>query len=170
MLGVAIVAASPLRAAERNTYRVIPLVSDQPGLAPNTDPNLVNAWGLTSGPTTPWWVSDNGSNKSTLYRGIDGQPRALVVNVPNKPTGTVFNPTTSFVLPTGGKATVYLDGKQDRVIDVYPDEDQAKFGEDVWHAFGLKNGSHSVRLVVSGEPGPGSKGNDISIEDLVVFR
>ena len=33
MLGVAIVAASPLRAAERNTYRVIPLVSDQPGWA-----------------------------------------------------------------------------------------------------------------------------------------
>ena len=120
MLGVAIVAASPLRAAERNTYSVIPLVSDQPGLAPNTDPNLVNAWGLTSGPTTPWWVSDNGSNKSTLYRGIDGQPRALVVNVPNKPTGTVFNPTTSFVLPTGGKALFLFDTEEGKVLGWNP--------------------------------------------------
>ena len=45
-----------------------PLVSDQPGVAANTDPNLVNAWGLASGPTTPWWVSDNGMDKSTSVR------------------------------------------------------------------------------------------------------
>ena len=82
-------------------------------------------------------------------------------------TGAII---TGPFLPTGGKAVVYLDGRQDGTIDVYPDEDQAKFGEAVWHAFGLKNGSHSVRLIVSGEPGPGSKGNDVSIEDLVVFR
>ena len=116
MLGVAVVAASPLRAAERNTYRVIPLVSDQPGVAPNTDPNLVNAWGLTSGPTTPWWVSDNGSDKSTLYRGSDGQPRALVVNVRNAPTGTVFNPTTGFNLPTGGPAAFLFDTEEGKVL------------------------------------------------------
>ncbi len=73
-------------------------------------------------------------------------------------------------MPTGGKAEVYLDGKLDRAIDVYPDENSTKSGEAVWHAFGLKNGSHTVRLVASGQPGPGSQGNDIAIEDLVVFR
>src|SRR6058998_1254382 len=92
VLGVAIVAVSPLRAAERSAYTAVPLVSDQPGVAPNTDPNLVNAWGLTSSPTSPWWVADNGTDKSTLYRGSDGLPQALVVNVHNAPTGTVFNP------------------------------------------------------------------------------
>ena len=51
-------------------------------------------------------------------------------------------------LPSGGKAVVYLDGKQDRAVDVYSDEDQAKFGEAVWHVFGLKNGSHKVRYLV----------------------
>jgi uncharacterized protein (TIGR03118 family) len=116
MLAVAIVAVSPLRAAERNSFRVVPLVSDQPGVAPNTDPNLVNAWGLTSGPTTPWWVADNATDKSTLYRGLDGQPQALVVNVHNAPTGTVFNSTTGFVLPTGGKALFLFDTEEGKVL------------------------------------------------------
>jgi len=73
-------------------------------------------------------------------------------------------------LPKGGKADVYLDGKLDRAIDVYPDENSIKAGESVWHAFGLKNGKHSVRLVVKGEPGPGSGGSDITLEEFVCFR
>jgi hypothetical protein len=73
-------------------------------------------------------------------------------------------------LPTGGKADVYLDGKLDRTVDVYPDEADAKGGETVWHKFGLRDGRHEIRLVVRGEPYPGSKGTDISVKDLVVFR
>jgi len=120
VVGAAVVAASPLTAAERNSYTVTPLVSDQPGVAANTDPNLVNAWGLTSGPTTPWWVSDNGTNKSTLYRGSDGAPQGgpppLVVAVAGGPTGAVFNPTaTAFVLPTGGRAVFIFDSEDGKV-------------------------------------------------------
>jgi len=120
VLGVAIVAVAPLQAAERNAYSVVPLVSDQPGVAPNTDPNLVNAWGLTSGPTTPWWVADNGTDKSTLYRGMDGQPQALVVDVHNAPTGTVFNTTTGFALPTGGIARFLFDTEEGKVLGWNP--------------------------------------------------
>src|SRR3954447_22681408 len=120
VLGAAVVAASPLTAAERNSYTVTPLVSDQPGVAPNTDPNLVNAWGLTSGPTTPWWVADNGTDKSTLYRGSDGQPQALIVDVHNAPTGTVFNPTTGFALPTGGAARFLFDTEEGKVLGWNP--------------------------------------------------
>jgi uncharacterized protein (TIGR03118 family) len=114
VLGAALVAASPLTAAERNSYTVTPLVSDQPGVAPHTDPNLVNAWGLTAGPTSPWWVADNGTDKSTLYGG-GGTPRALVVDVAGGPTGTTFNPTSAFLLPTGGKA-LFLFDSEDGVI------------------------------------------------------
>ena len=110
VLGAALVAVSPLTAAERNAYTVTSLVSDQQGVATHTDGNLVNAWGLTAGPTTPWWVSDNGTNKSTLYGG-DGAPRALVVTVAGGPTGTVFNSTSAFLLPTGGKALFLFDGE-----------------------------------------------------------
>jgi hypothetical protein len=109
VLGAAVVAVAPLTAAERNSYMVTPLVSDQPGVAAQTDPNLVNAWGLTSGPTSPWWVSDNGTQKSTLYRGSDGAIQGLVVAVAGGPTGAVFNPTAGFVLPTGGKALFIFD-------------------------------------------------------------
>jgi hypothetical protein len=116
LFGVAVVAAAPLNAAERNAYTVTPLVSDQAGVAPVTDPNLVNAWGLTAGPTTPWWVSDNGTDKSTLYRGSDGMPFPLVVDVPNAPTGTVFNGTTGFVLPTGGPARFLFDTEEGKVL------------------------------------------------------
>jgi uncharacterized protein (TIGR03118 family) len=114
VLGAALVAVSPLTAAQRNSYTVTPLVSDQPGVAPHTDPNLVNAWGLTAGPMTPWWVADNGTDKSTLYNG-DGTPRPLVVDVAGGPTGTTFNPTSAFLLPTGGKA-LFLFDSEDGVI------------------------------------------------------
>jgi uncharacterized protein (TIGR03118 family) len=76
-------------AAPANSYSVHPLVSNVAGVAPTTDPNLVNAWGLTAGPGTPWWVSDNGTNLSTLYRA-DGTIMPLVVHVPVAPTGAVF--------------------------------------------------------------------------------
>jgi uncharacterized protein (TIGR03118 family) len=115
VVGAAVVAVSPLTAAERNSYTVTPLVSDQPGVAAQTDPNLVNAWGLTSGPTTPWWVSDNGTDKSTLYRGSDGAIQGLVVAVAGGPTGAVFNPTAGFVLPTGGKALFIFDSEDGTV-------------------------------------------------------
>jgi uncharacterized protein (TIGR03118 family) len=119
VVGIAIVAVSPLRAAERNSFTVVPLVSDQPGMAPNTDPNLVNAWGLTSGPTTPWWVADNGTDKSTLYNGA-GLPQALVVNVHTAPTGTVFNSTTGFALPSGGLARFLFDTEEGKVLGWNP--------------------------------------------------
>jgi hypothetical protein len=48
-------------------YERTDLVSNQPGVAPNTDPHLVNAWGLVALPTSPWWVSDNVTGDSSLY-------------------------------------------------------------------------------------------------------
>jgi hypothetical protein len=72
--------------------------------------------------------------------------------------------------PDGGLADVYLDGKLDRTVDVYPDEPNGKGGESVWHAFGLKPGKHSVRLVVRGERYKESNGSRVGITDVVVFR
>jgi uncharacterized protein (TIGR03118 family) len=88
------------------TYVVHNLVSDNAAIPADThDPNLVNAWGITAGPTTPWWVADNGTNKSTLYNG-SGAPVPLVVGVDGGPTGTVFNGTGDFVVSANGKQGV----------------------------------------------------------------
>jgi uncharacterized protein (TIGR03118 family) len=87
-------------------FRQINLVSDIPGKAQVTDPNLVNPWGLAAGPTTPLWVADNGPGVATLYAGaVHGSPVSqvpLVVTVPGgAPTGQVFNPTNGFKLRVG---------------------------------------------------------------------
>jgi uncharacterized protein (TIGR03118 family) len=115
-VGAALAVVSPLSAAKPTTFTVVPLVSDQPGVAPVTDPDLVNAWGLVSGPTTPWWVADNGTNKSTLYRGSDGAKQGLVVSVPDGPTGTVFNAGAGFLLPGGAKALFLFDNEAGKVL------------------------------------------------------
>jgi uncharacterized protein (TIGR03118 family) len=90
-----------LRVHQRN------LVADRPGHAKLTDPNLVNAWGLAFGPTTPAWVADNGTGVSTLYRGatsMDPKPSRvpLVVSIPGgAPTGAVWNGGTGFTVHSG---------------------------------------------------------------------
>src|SRR4051812_24444499 len=53
------------RALGVDTFQQQNLVSDQPGVAALTDPNLVNPWGISHGPSTPVWVSDNGADVST---------------------------------------------------------------------------------------------------------
>ena len=77
------------------------LVSDIPGLAASTDPNLVNPWGIAASATSPFWVSDNGTGVATLYNSA-GTPQSLVVTIPNpgggasSPTGQVFNGSGQF--------------------------------------------------------------------------
>jgi uncharacterized protein (TIGR03118 family) len=82
-------------------YKKRNLVSDIEGVARITDHNLVNPWGLAFGPATPAWVSDNGTDVSTLYSG--GVHKSipatlpLVVGIPGgAPTGMVFNATGGF--------------------------------------------------------------------------
>jgi uncharacterized protein (TIGR03118 family) len=92
--------ASPA-GARPSAFRQINLVSDVPGAAALTDPDLVNAWGLAASPGTdaapgtPLWVSDNGSDKATLYNNgtaTSVNKVGLTVNVTGAaPTGQVFN-------------------------------------------------------------------------------
>jgi uncharacterized protein (TIGR03118 family) len=97
-------------------YTQTNLVSNTSGVAPVTDPSLVNPWGLSSSASSPWWVSDNVTGLSTLYNGA-GAKQSLVVTIPpanpnNKqtptgtPTGTIFNgSTTDFLLAPNAPAT-----------------------------------------------------------------
>jgi uncharacterized protein (TIGR03118 family) len=85
------------------------LVSDVPGAAEFLDGDLVNAWGLAFGPTTPAWVADNGTDVSTLYSGaVAGMPVAkvpLTVSIPGgAPTGAVFNGSSGFVVHSGASS------------------------------------------------------------------
>jgi len=86
------------------------------------DSNLINAWGLSRSSTSPWWVSDNGTGLSTLY-DLNGAPQSLVVTIPSPngqsaPTGTVFNPTSDFIIQEGGKTdkAIFLFVTEDGTI------------------------------------------------------
>jgi uncharacterized protein (TIGR03118 family) len=102
--------ATTVRAQQH--YMQTNLVSDIAGMAAVTDPNLVNPWGMSRSSGSPWWVSDNGTGRTTLYAGT-GTPAALVVTIPTgdasasptgTPTGQVFNGTTDFQLTAGNPA------------------------------------------------------------------
>jgi len=78
------------------------IVSDQPGKAKATDPNLVNAWGLAFNPAGgPFWVSSAERGRSQVY-DEDGNlllsvaiPPAPGADPETNPTGQVFNPKMS---------------------------------------------------------------------------
>jgi uncharacterized protein (TIGR03118 family) len=103
--------ASPShRPVDGGSYVATPIISDQPGVAPVTDPHLVNPWGISFGPTTPLWVSNNGTSTSTLYTTNNGPAQTpLVVSTQPGPTGTVFNDTTEFALPNGAPSNFLFD-------------------------------------------------------------
>jgi uncharacterized protein (TIGR03118 family) len=90
-------------APQGNAFTVTNLVADRAASAPTVDASLVNGWGLSAGPTTPWWASNNGTNTSTLYDGT-GKKQALTVAVAGGPSGTVFNGSaTDFVVTQNAK-------------------------------------------------------------------
>src|SRR5258708_4841531 len=114
---------APAAPAAFRFYQQHNLLSDLPGAADKGDPNLVNAWGLVSGPTTPWWISDNGTGRSTLYSVGAATVRAVFV-VPgagggqSAPTGMVFNGGTGFVVTNSGgtSAARFIFSSEDGTI------------------------------------------------------
>src|SRR5205807_226039 len=116
------------RGKQPNRYVVTNLTSDLPGIAPNTDPVLQNAWGVAFTPgASPFWIADNATGCSTLYDGAGVPqpvtPKPLQVKIPlpgnivpstackpvnpshppnptpAAPTGMAWNPSATFLVP-----------------------------------------------------------------------
>ena len=104
-----LLALAPAAAATSpNAYTVTPLVSDNGVPGTTVDVNLTNAWGLVAGPSTPWWVSDNGANESTLYTAAGVKIAAVHPTVEVAPTGVVFNGDgTSFPVSKGSSRFLF---------------------------------------------------------------
>src|SRR6202030_1640311 len=83
--GVARTAPARAGSIASRSYVQTNLVSDIPGLAAHTDPNLKNPWGTAVGPGTPIWVSDNHAGRATLYDSA-GNPQPLQVAIPAPPS------------------------------------------------------------------------------------
>jgi hypothetical protein len=98
------------------------LVSDDTKFTPAQvqDKNLVNPWGLAASPTGEWWVANEGTGTSTLYKTSTSRVTtySLVFSVPpssaasahGTPTGIVYNPGGGFDVSENGKtgSSVFL--------------------------------------------------------------
>ena len=92
------------------------LVSDVPGLAQLTDANLKNPWGMAFSATSPFWMSNQGTNTSTLYRVTNGvvSKVALTVTIPTTgggpqgPTGQVSNSSGAGTFLVGGTPASFI--------------------------------------------------------------
>jgi uncharacterized protein (TIGR03118 family) len=124
--GGANAAAKSKGGSDSRMFRQVNLVSDIPGMAAITDPQVKNPWGIAFGPKktpTPLWVNNQFNpasavpgipapadllTKITLYSGANGV--TPITKVPlevtaSSPTGIVFNPTSDFVINQAGTDT-----------------------------------------------------------------
>jgi uncharacterized protein (TIGR03118 family) len=120
------VAAANAGRAPSQFYAQHNLVSDGFVPADHINPDVVNAWGLVAGPTTPWWIVDNGTGKSTIYNVATGT-FPLTVTVPGvggeqgNPTGIVFNGGTGFVVTNSGgtSAARFIFDSEDGTLSAF---------------------------------------------------
>ena len=98
-LSLAVALAATSLSSHAVEVSVSNLVTDNQAANPAqvTDPGLVNGWGLSYSPTSPFWVSSNGAGTSVVYR-VDPATQAttkvpLTVAIPGAGniTGQVFN-------------------------------------------------------------------------------
>src|SRR5215510_15723014 len=151
VLVLCVTVASAVRADEGaesatgpNRYIVTNLTADLPGIAPNTDPVLQNAWGVAFTPgASPFWIADNATVCSTLYDGSgvpQPQPTPLKVKLPlpggtipdtacqpvdpenpptpppATPTGLVWNPSATFLVPKTTSPASFIFATEDGTL------------------------------------------------------
>ena len=107
------------------------LISSQPGVAPNTNVNLQNAWGIAFPPGGAFWINSNNTGLSFLTDGT-GAPIAALPQVkiplpmptrgdnnPNgtsAPTGIFWNGSSGFVIPADKAAAAFVFDTEDGTI------------------------------------------------------
>jgi uncharacterized protein (TIGR03118 family) len=74
-------------------YNTHILVSDGSVAADHIDTELVNPWGISESGTSPFWISDNGKDATTVYNttGVKNLGLGNIAVAFGTPTGTVFN-------------------------------------------------------------------------------
>jgi hypothetical protein len=74
-------------------------------------------------------------------------------------------------LKDGGKADIFVDNQLKRTIDCYfYFAKQEHQNMNLYHIINLKEGEHTIRLVVKGEKRPESQGVNVYISEAVVFK
>src|SRR5262249_44321038 len=112
-----------------------------------------------SGPTSPFWVADNGTGVSTLY-GRDGAAVPLVVTIPppaggtgSAPTGVAFNTARATDFLAGGAASHFLFAAEGGPMSAWASGNSAGLGGDtsappgaVYRGRAMANSAEGSRL------------------------
>lgn len=130
-LGLTVVLAAGSAQAGFEELTQTNLVSDGFVPALQTDPNLINPWGVSFGPGGPFWISDNNSGFASIY-AVNGMTGAVTINAipavtiavpPGQttaaaPDGQVFVGGDGFNVTGNGKtgAAVFLFATEDGTI------------------------------------------------------
>jgi uncharacterized protein (TIGR03118 family) len=96
--------------------------------ANTVDQNLINPWGMSFSAGSPFWISNQGSNTSTLYTG-NGTPAPvgtpLIVTIPSPnappggPTGQAFVGTSTFTMDNNGGNAIFAFANLDGTISAW---------------------------------------------------
>ena len=101
------------------------LISDGALPARMTDPNLLNPWGVSFSPTSPFWISENGAGVASIDSLQNGAVTLDVrapVTIPSPtgetsaPTGQVFNSFPNAFLLSDGQPATFLFATEDGTI------------------------------------------------------
>jgi uncharacterized protein (TIGR03118 family) len=129
LFSIAVASAQTANVAA-NVYVQHNLISNVPGMADVTDPNLVDPWGLSFSATSPFWVSNHGKGNATIYSNASTSAlptiSSTVVAIPSGsagpaqsvPTGQVQNATGGFLL-ANGKAASFIFCTEDGTISAW---------------------------------------------------
>lgn len=114
-----------LAASSGPTFIQDNLISDGSIPAQATDPNLVNPWGVSFSPTSPFWISDNGTGLASVDSVQNGTVTLNVrppVTIPSPtgdtsaPTGQVFNSFPNAFMLSDGQPATFLFATEDGTI------------------------------------------------------
>lgn len=103
-------------------YTELDIISDGTNSV-QTDPNVINAWGIVAG-TKTLWINDNETGLMTGYNPV-GKPIKPIVNIPSptastggNSTGLILNNTSSFLITAGAKTVpaTFLIATEDGLI------------------------------------------------------
>ena len=151
-------------------FKQTDLVSNMPGLATLTDPNLVNTWGIVAIPGgSPFWIDNQGTGTSSLF-AVTGKTGVTPADPPGSsinfaaippgpglglgPTGIVANTTTSFGI-AGGPA-IFMFANLNGTISA-------------WNLSNVNNGTQNAATVVATTSGASFTGLGIDSTDGLLF-
>lgn len=114
------------------------------------------------------WSDESQPKNSTNKSGVTGK----VAHGTGAEAVLTFEGIAICILGTmtqeGGRGDVYLDGKKMDYIDAYVSE--RTFDNDLWRAYDLKRGKHTLRIVTRDDADPRSKNKNVALRRAIIYR